>query len=177
MGEQEHLVERAVPLGHRDAAHVEVVAGATAARPRDGDQVGRPLASQDLRCRVRAFRIREDVGRLVERAQRAFERGQRGGIASVPDPGAHAAERPAQHGSARRSIGLRQALGDDEAGDDQHGAGPGQRAGRRLGAARPEESRDAPPGGIESEQVVDRVKAGAGGGHGSGRYHTLRLTS
>ena len=44
-------------------------------------------------------------------------------------------------------------------------------------AARPEESRDAPPGGIESEQVVDRVKADAGGGHGSGRYHTLRLTS
>jgi len=87
------------------------------------------------------------------------------------------AERSAQHGGPRRSIGLRHALGDDEAGDDQHGAGPGQRAGRRLGAARPEESRDAPSGGIESEQVVDRVKAGAGGGHGSGRYHTLRLTS
>ena len=45
----------------------------------------------------------------------------------------------------------------------------------------------APPGrknpamprraGIEREQMVDRVSADAGGAHGSGRYHTRRLTS
>ena len=165
--------------GHRDAAHVQVVAGrgrGPAARWRPGG-VGRSRASTSAAASAPSGYAKTSGGSPSARSA-AFERRQRRGVAGVPDPGAQPAQRPAQHGGARRSIGLRHALGDDEAGDDQHASrAPVSARAAASGAARPEEPRDAAAAGIESEQMVDRVSADAGGAHGSGRYHTRRLTS
>ena len=67
---QEHLVQWAVPRGDGDAAGVQIVAAAAPARALDGTRcVGRSRFSTSAR-RVRALGVREDVERLVERAER-----------------------------------------------------------------------------------------------------------
>ena len=152
----EHLVERAVPLGHRDAAHVQVVAGAAAARPLDRQQVGRPLRAP-ARRRARRRRPGSDrrrtarpsaLQRRLERAAASRRRSRSG---------------PARRGGAARGPARRRRAGrrspacprpTSEAGDDQTRAPRRSARGPPPAArARREECRDAPPAGIEGEQM------------------------
>src|SRR5438094_541357 len=167
----EHLVERAVPVGDRDAARVEIVPGAAAAGTLDGDEVRRALASEDGPGGAGAVGMRQHLGGLAERAQRVAQDRQHHGIGRVAHSRAEAAQGATEHDGARRPVGLRHALGDDEAGDDQHGPRAHERAGGTQRAARLEEGGDAAPAGIQREQVIDRIEETPGGGHGSGRYH------
>src|SRR2546426_7243807 len=88
-------------------------------------------------------------------------------------------ERPAEHGGARRPVGLGHIGPHGEAGHDQHAPGAAERARRREGGAGTEERRDPAPAGIERQNLVDEVVRwpGTGGQHASRRYHRSRSYS
>jgi uncharacterized glyoxalase superfamily metalloenzyme YdcJ len=88
----------------------------------------------------------------------------------VRDAGAEPPQRAAQHGYARRPVGLGHVQLDREAGDDQHPARAAQSAGRVERRAGIEERRHVAMAGIEGENLVDEVDTTS---HGSGRYHRL----
>src|SRR5439155_25319165 len=100
-------------------------------------------------------------------------------VRDVAHAGAEDPQRAAEHGGARRPVGLGGVGLHGEAGHDQHASGAAEGARRREGRAGTEERRDPATAGIERQDLVDEVvrRPGSGWRHGSRRYHCSRSYS
>src|SRR4029450_3641704 len=100
------------------------------------------------------------------------QRRQRGAVARVAHARAQPAQRAPEHGGAGRPVGLRHAVGHDEAGDDEHPAGASERARRTQRAAWLKERADTARTWVERQEVINRIERDSTNGHGAARYHS-----